>query len=184
MRAELAVIKEALGDDRERAAGLLAELAGRANQTLDALRDLARGIFPPLLADKGIVAALESHIRKHELDVVLEADEGVSAARFEERVEIAVYFCCLEALSARRDGTTISLGGHDGAIEMSCTDVALDDARSESIRDRVEALSGTVEFEDHGERSALRARFPAGVLEVSGILPQRAQPKSISRSGT
>ena len=67
---------------------------------------------------------------------------------------------------------------------MSCTDVALDEARSESIRDRVEALSGTVEFEDHGERSALGARFPAGVLEVSGILPQRAQPKSISRSGT
>ena len=60
MRGELAAIKEVMDDDPQRAAGLLGELAGRANQTLDALRDLARGIFPPLLADKGIVAALEA----------------------------------------------------------------------------------------------------------------------------
>ncbi|MDQ3619071.1 MAG: hypothetical protein M3391_02955, partial [Actinomycetota bacterium] len=156
-----------LGDDRARAAGLLAALAGRANETLDALRDLARGIFPPLLADKGIASALEAHIRKHELDVVLSVDESVSGARFEERVEIAVYFCCLEALSARRDGTTISLVARDGSVEMSCTAVMLDGARLESIRDRVEALSGMVELEDHGESSALRASFPVAMLAVA-----------------
>ena len=165
MRVELAIIKETLGDDRERAAGLLAVLAGRANQTLDALRDLARGIFPPLLADKGIVAALEAHIRKHELDVDLQTDEGVRAARFEERVEIAVYFCCLEVLASRSARTVLALEVKDGELEMSCSGVKLDDARRETIRDRVEALAGTVLL---GEGGGLRARFPVAVLEAAG----------------
>ena len=165
MRGELAAIKEVMDDDPQRAAGLLGELAGRANQTLDALRDLARGIFPPLLADKGIVAALEAHIRKHELDVELQADEGLRAARFDERVEIAVYFCCLEALASRSAQTVLALEVKDGELEMSCSGVVLDDARRETIRDRVEALAGTVRL---GEGDGLRARFPVAMLEVAG----------------
>ena len=165
MRGELAAIKEVMDDDPQRAAGLLGELAGRANQTLDALRDLARGIFPPLLADKGIVAALEAHIRKHELDVELHADEGLRAARFDERVEIAVYFCCLEALASRSAQTVLALEVKDGELEMSCSGVVLDDARRETIRDRVEALAGTVRL---GEGDGLRARFPVAMLEVAG----------------
>ena len=168
MRSELSAIKEVVERDPQRAAGLLEALAGRANQTLDALRDMARGIFPPLLADKGIVAALEAHIRKHQLDVELSYDDGLRDGRFEERAEDRGLFCCLEALGARRDGTTISLSERDGVIEMHCGELTLDDARGESIRDRVEALSGTVVFEKCGERSVLRARFPVAVLEAAG----------------
>jgi signal transduction histidine kinase len=168
MRVELGAIREVMAKDPPGAAEMLGGLAGRANETLEALRDLARGIFPPLLADQGIVAALEAHIRKHELDLALEADEIVRAARFEERVESAVYFCCLEALSGRGDDTTLVLHALPEGIEMSFGAVSLDPGRLETIRDRVEALSGTVALEGRGERTTLRASFPAAVLEAAG----------------
>jgi len=43
---------------------MLDRLTTQTQGTLDQLRDLARGIFPPLLADRGLVPALEAHVRK------------------------------------------------------------------------------------------------------------------------
>ena len=65
-------------------------------QALEDLRDLARGIYPPLLADKGLPAALEAQARKSPLPVTVQPD-GVG--RYGPDVESAVYFCCLEALN-------------------------------------------------------------------------------------
>jgi signal transduction histidine kinase len=79
----------------------LAEVDGlldQANQTLDGLRDLARGIFPPLLADKGILAALEAHIRKVGANATIDAAPDVAAARFDADTEACVYFCCFQAI--------------------------------------------------------------------------------------
>ena len=50
--------------DPERAVAMLGQLQTDSQQVLEDLRDLARGIYPPLLADKGLVAALESQARK------------------------------------------------------------------------------------------------------------------------
>ena len=62
---------------------------------LDDLRDLARGIYPPLLADKGLVAALEAQARKSPIPVRVDAD-GVD--RLPQDIEAAVYFSVLEGL--------------------------------------------------------------------------------------
>ena len=59
------------------------------------MRDLARGIYPPLLADKGLVVALESQARKATVPVRVEA---AGVARYAQDVEATVYFCVLEAL--------------------------------------------------------------------------------------
>ncbi|MBA3689897.1 MAG: hypothetical protein H0W82_00605, partial [Actinobacteria bacterium] len=75
----------------------LDRLGERANDTLEGLRDLARGIFPPLLADKGIVAALDAHVRKVGVRATLEAEPGFGELRFDDRSEACVYFCCLQA---------------------------------------------------------------------------------------
>lgn len=56
-----------------------------------------RGIFPPLLADKGIVAAPEAHIRKVGADATADAAAGFDRFRFDADVE-CVYFCCLQAI--------------------------------------------------------------------------------------
>src|SRR5207237_1347204 len=64
-------------------------------EALEDLRNLARGIYPPLLADKGLEAALRSQVRNVPLPVRVEADGVV---RYAQEQEAAVYFCALEAL--------------------------------------------------------------------------------------
>jgi signal transduction histidine kinase len=71
------------------------ELQAETNQALEELRDLARGIYPPLLADQGRAAALQAQARKLAVPVDVIAD---SVGRFPQEVEAAVYFSCLEAL--------------------------------------------------------------------------------------
>src|SRR5215472_8897061 len=74
---------------------MLGELRADAAGALENLRDLARGIYPPLLADLGLAAALSAQASKSPLPVMVEAD-GIG--RFGQDTEAAVYFCCLEAL--------------------------------------------------------------------------------------
>ena len=79
----------------EKAKVTIAQLKADADEALETLRDLARGIYPPLLADKGLVVALESQARKAIVPVSVEA-QGVE--RYAQDVEATVYFCVLEAL--------------------------------------------------------------------------------------
>jgi signal transduction histidine kinase len=82
-------------EDLTQAKEIIGELQSDASGALQNLRDLARGIYPPLLADLGLVAALDAQASKSAVPVVIEAD-GIG--RFGQDIEAAVYFCCLEAL--------------------------------------------------------------------------------------
>ncbi len=108
----------------EKVKQFLTELQAEADDTLQTLRDLARGIYPPLLADKGLVAALQAQANKSLLDVQVEAD-GVG--RYPENVEAAVYFCCLEALQncakhAAEGNVWVRLADSDGYLTFEVTD--------------------------------------------------------------
>ena len=81
--------------DPAKAKAMLGEIQEETRDALETLRDLARGIYPPLLADQGLEAALESQVRKAAVPVEGRSD-GVG--RHSPEVEAAVYFCCLEAL--------------------------------------------------------------------------------------
>jgi signal transduction histidine kinase len=81
--------------DPPRAQELLANLQTAANEALDTIRDLARGIYPPLLADEGLVVALQAHVQKVGMHARI---EGSGLHRYPSETEAAVYFCCLEAL--------------------------------------------------------------------------------------
>src|SRR2546425_12086231 len=72
-----------------------AETRRETPAALEPLGALARGFSPPLLADKGLGAALGAQARKAAIPVDVETD-GVD--RYAQEVEAAVYFCCLEAL--------------------------------------------------------------------------------------
>jgi signal transduction histidine kinase len=84
-----------VGRDDEKARDLLEELQRDTTDALETLRDLAHGIYPPLLADQGLAAALESQGRKAAAPVTVRAD-GVG--RLPQEIEAAVYFSVLEAL--------------------------------------------------------------------------------------
>ena len=110
--------------DPARAKQTLAELKVDTDEALETLRDLARGIYPPLLADKGLVAALESQARKATLPVQVDAD-GVG--RYPQDVEAAVYFCCLEALQnvqkyAAAQSAVVKLDGSESGLTFEVTD--------------------------------------------------------------
>jgi signal transduction histidine kinase len=81
--------------DPQKAKAMLADIQSETQEALETLRDLARGIYPPLLADKGLAAALDAQARKAAVPVEVEAD-GVS--RYPQELEAVAYFCCLEAL--------------------------------------------------------------------------------------
>ena len=95
LKVKLGLAEMFVDKDPARAKATLAELKADTDEALETLRDLARGIYPPLLADKGLYAALESKARKATIPVEVQADD---IDRYPQDVEAAVYFCCLEAL--------------------------------------------------------------------------------------
>jgi signal transduction histidine kinase len=138
------------------------------------LRDLARGIYPPLLADQGLVPALQAQARRAALPVELEAD-GVG--RFPQDTEAAVYFCTLEALQniakyAGASRATVGLSCSGGSLRFSVTDdgAGFDTARTrhgsglQGMSDRLAALGGAFD---------VRSR-PGHGTTVSGELPVSA----------
>jgi len=110
--------------DPERAKLLIAEIGDETQEALETLRDLARGIYPPLLADRGLGQALEAQARKSPVPVHVSAD-GVG--RYPQEVESAVYFSCLEALQnvgkyAGATRVTVSLSNADGVLGFEVAD--------------------------------------------------------------
>jgi signal transduction histidine kinase len=136
---------DALAEDPARAAALLSELTGEANLALESLRDLARGVFPPLLGEQGLPAALRALARASGPATVT-VGPGVDGRRFPPPVEAAVYFCCREAMGAGSEALELSVSGVGDAGSLPLRQMA----------DRVEALDGTLALDGTG----LRARVP------------------------
>ncbi|MDP9329404.1 MAG: sensor histidine kinase [Actinomycetota bacterium] len=151
----------------------LATLQQDANDALENLRDLARGIYPPLLADKGLAAALESQTRRSPWPVTIEAD-GVG--RFSPDVEAAIYFCALEALNnaakyADASRAEISLSQRDGLVTFTVGDDGMGfDAGAKAygtgmqgMRDRLDAIGGTLAVKSEpGHGTTVTGAVPVG----------------------
>jgi signal transduction histidine kinase len=172
VKARLA--RQIVGRDDERVSVLLEEIGAEMQEALDDLRDLARGIYPPLLGDKGLAAALEAQARKSPVPVDVSPD-GIG--RYDQAVEAAVYFSILEALQnaakyANASRVRVALGQRDGGLEFEVSDDGrgFDPAATsfgtglQGIGDRLRALDGTFEV-----RSA-----PGCGTTVVGAIPVRA----------
>jgi len=95
LAVRLKLAQALLERDPAKAAVAFGELEGQVQATLQELRDLAHGIYPPLLADKGLPGALESAARRAVVPVTVHAEE---LGRYAPEAEATVYFCVLEAL--------------------------------------------------------------------------------------
>jgi signal transduction histidine kinase len=95
LAVNLRLARDFVDDDPETASAMLEELATSIRDTIAELRDLAHGIYPPLLMDSGLPEALRAAAGRSPLEVEVEAD---GLRRYPTEVEAAVYFCCLEAL--------------------------------------------------------------------------------------
>ena len=157
--------------DADKAEQMLGELKAEAQDALENLRDLARGIYPPLLADQGLVAALSAQARKAALLVEVEAD---GLGRYPQEAEAAVYFCCLEALQnvakyAAASHAVVRLSGDESHVAFSVEDDGTGfDAQAAkrgsgltNMDDRISALGGTLEVRSHpGQGTTIAGSIP------------------------
>jgi signal transduction histidine kinase len=154
MSIQLKLLHTLIERDPGKAAAIAAQLQDRSTEALEDLRDLARGIYPPLLADQGLVAALSAQARKAAVPVTIEA-EGV--ARYVPDAEATAYFCVLEALNniakyANASRADVTLAQTDEHLMFAVTDDGAGfDASAKAygtglqgMRDRLEALGGTL----------------------------------------
>jgi signal transduction histidine kinase len=160
-----------VGKDEAKAHAMLVDLQAETGEALENLRDLARGIYPPLLADRGLVAALEGQARKSPIPVSVDGD-GVG--RYAQEVEAAVYFCALEALQnvakyAEASRVLVRLTAPDGQLRFEVED----DGRGfdpgatgygtglQGMADRLDAIGGTLDVESvPGSGTTVRGRVP------------------------
>ena len=138
---------------------------------LEDLRDLARGIYPPLLADQGLLPALQAQARKASLPVEIDAD---SVGRFPQDTEAAVYFCTLEALQnitkyAGASRATVGLSSSGGSLRFTVTDdgAGFDTAATrhgtglQGMADRLAALGGALQVRSQpGHGTTLTGQLP------------------------
>jgi signal transduction histidine kinase len=156
MKVKLSLAEMFALKDADKAKAMLVELAGDADEALDTLRDLARGIYPPLLADQGLGAALQSQARKATVSVAIE-DGGIG--RYAQESEAAIYFCVLEALQnvqkyAGASQATVRLNEVDGELRLEVEDdgKGFDIANqkkgsgTQNMEDRLDALGGAIEM--------------------------------------
>jgi signal transduction histidine kinase len=160
-----------IDDDPAGAHAALRELQAQAGEAVRDLRELAHGIYPPLLADRGLPDALAAQARRSTVPVVTQA-RGVG--RYSQDVEAAVYFCCLEALQ----NITKYAGAASARLCVSAVNSHLsfevtDDGRGfdpaltahgtglQGMADRLEALGGTIEIRSRpGQGTTIAGRIP------------------------
>jgi signal transduction histidine kinase len=153
LRIRLELAHQLLGDDPARAEQLLSELAAEVDATLDEVRSLARGVYPSLLADRGLSGALRATASRSPVPTIVDTD-GVE--RYGSDIEAATYSCCLEAMqNAMKHADTVkrisvSLARVKGDLRFEVRDdghgFALESVTPggglTSMRDRLAAVGG------------------------------------------
>jgi signal transduction histidine kinase len=169
LKVQLGLLGRFAGDE-ERVRLMSQQLQDALQEALDDLRDLARGIYPPLLAEQGLPAALGAQARRAVVKTTVESD-GVG--RYPQEVEAAVYFCALEAMQnvtkyAEATATVIRLAERDGYLRFEIDDdgrgFELDDTGYgtglQGMADRLDAIGGTLDVtSERGRGTLVRGRI-------------------------
>jgi signal transduction histidine kinase len=157
--------------DPVQAVAMIDELRADAQDALDSLREMTRGACPPILADEGLVAALTFKAKRSPVPTTIEADD---IGRMTTAIEVAAYFCCLEAMQnagkyAKADRMIVSLRRRPDELALSIADdgVGFDPSTARrgvglrSMAERAESLGGSLEVHSTpGRGTVVTARLP------------------------
>jgi signal transduction histidine kinase len=142
------------------------------------LRELARGLHPAVLTERGVPAALQTLAARSPVPVVLDADLD---GRLPPAHEAALYFVAAEALTnvakyAKASAVEVTLHGDDRWAEIAVADDGVGGARAEDgsglrgLGDRVEALGGRLTLTStRGHGTTVRARVPVARENAAGF---------------
>jgi signal transduction histidine kinase len=173
LAVNLRLTKDVVTEDPAMAAQMLDELGEAVQETIRELRELAHGIYPPLLVDSGLGEALKAVVNRSPLDTELITD-GIG--RYGGDVEAAVYFCCLEALQnagkhAPSSHVVVRVWEESGSLLFEVRDDGPGfDVRTAqrghgyvNMMDRLGAIGGAVRWESEiGHGTAIRGSLPLG----------------------
>jgi signal transduction histidine kinase len=163
----LRVAADAMRTDVERGRQMLDEARGELDHAIDELRELARGIHPAVLTDRGLAAAVALLAGRSEVPVKL----SVITERFPSSIEAAAYFVVAEGLTnvarySQALGAAVSISHTDGRLVVEVEDDGrggADPGRGTGLRglaDRVEVLDGSISLDSpEGAGTRLRAEF-------------------------
>ena len=174
LSVKLRLSEQLAGRDPAKAKEMLAALQVDTSDALENLRDLARGIYPPLIADQGLAAALAAQARKSPVPTEVEADDF---GRYPPDIEATIYFCTLEALQnvAKYAGATrasVRLGRDDGHLTFEIADdgTGFDPGSTgygtglQGMADRLEAAGGSLAVRSApGEGTEVTGRVPVSL---------------------
>jgi signal transduction histidine kinase len=169
----------AAGDAVVIARDALARCRDDVGRCIDELRELSRGIYPPVLAARGLVAALRGRARASRGAVKVVAAEDLDGYRFSPEAELAAYFTCLEALQNAAKhapgvvavvelslaGDDLCLSVHDGGPGFDAQGATATGSGTGllGMADRVGAVGGVLSIESRlGHGTTVRGRLPAG----------------------
>jgi signal transduction histidine kinase len=165
----LQLLRGQLGPETNGATDLLTEADNELRAALDELRELARGIHPAVLTERGLGAALTTLAERSPVPVTF---AELPRERFAAAAEAAAYFLVSEALAnvtkyAGASRVRVSVASLDGVVRVDVDDDGVggaDPARGSGLRglaDRVHALDGELEIESRpGDGTHLRAMIP------------------------
>jgi signal transduction histidine kinase len=172
--ARLRLTRNQLRRDPELADATLAELQHEARLTLDSIRELARGIHPAVLTDKGLLPAIEARAGRVPVGVTIEAAPETRDLRYAEEVEATAYFFVTEALAnalkhAAPTQIRVRLRQRESTLVVEVTDDGVGFRPAEvtgfgltGMRDRVEAIRGRLRITTApGSGTQVVAELPA-----------------------
>ena len=173
LTAKLALARERLRRGDPRADQSLAELQRDMSGLIGQLRDFAHAIHPPVLADQGLLEAIEAQAARLPFEVVIEADPALRGVRYPQPVETATWYVVSEALTnavkhAQARRVLVALAQPDGhlAVEIRDDGCGFDQATVRglglaSLADRVAIVDGTLCIDSGpGRGTTLRAEVP------------------------
>jgi hypothetical protein len=122
------------------------DMVTEVTSALESLRELTHGVFPTQLSRSGLEPALRSHLREHGPGSSLVIAPDARRQRFAPRVEAAVYFAATRAVGTGSKRGAIALGVDEDDLHCSVRGADLAPLDLQGIRDRVEAVGGTLQL--------------------------------------
>jgi signal transduction histidine kinase len=187
---------------RDEQAGLLTDLAGEAETAVFALRELGRGIYPTILTDLGLPAALQAAAARVPMDIDVEIEPTIADRRLGSDIEAALYLVAMEAMTNAQKhapgadvGVSLGFDEHDRSVLLTVEDhgpgmiagsLVHRGAGLQNMRDRVAAVGGALTIGSAtGGGTRISARVPIAMSEaVVQALDSRGLPARVDGSAS